>query len=165
MSMLAKSEKYNKEDLKKVTIEILETTKLLSMATIKENTSWINTAYFAYADNLNLYILTPPESQHGKNLELNSSVAVTIFDSHQDPAANKRGLQIFGTAKKASGKELLEGIVAYGKRFASFAASIKNADDYIKAARRSKVYVIQVKTIKIFDETTFGEEKWVTFDL
>ncbi len=63
--------------------EIVESNRLLSMSTMDEEPH-INTAFYTFDQELNLYILTPPDTEHGDNLEESSSIAVDIHDSHQE---------------------------------------------------------------------------------
>lgn len=144
---------------------ILRSTTLFSVATVKAgNISHIHTAFFCYSPNLNLYFLTPPTTQHSRNVEKNPSIAVSIFDSHQKPSDKKRGLQILGNCRLAIGKDFSEGIVLYSKRF-NWTRVIESPQDLIKAGFESKLYVIKPSSIKIFDEVIFGEEKWVTVNV
>lgn len=143
--------------------EILKPNILLSMASIKDKReSWINTVYFAYTTKLKLFFLTPTTAQHSKNVEENNSIAVSIFDSHQEVTGKKRGLQVFGVCRRAEGKEVKEGIAVYGRRFSGFAARVKALEDFERLKMESRIYVVTPHTIKIFDEVIFGEEKWVT---
>lgn len=146
--------------------DILKANTLFSMASIRDGkVSWINTAYFAYIPELKLFFLTPPTAQHSKNVEINNSVAISIFDSHQVVTGKKRGLQVFGVCHRAAGKEIKEGIRMYGKRFSGFAARVKALEDFERLKMESRIYVVVPHVIKIFDEVIFGEEKWVTVSL
>ncbi len=155
---------YSDEKINKSLSSILESNTLLSMATVKNNKeSYVNTVYYAYSDGLNFYYLSPPTAEHSKNLIKNNSVAVSIFDSRQNIPTNKKsGLQIFGTARLARSTELIEGIKLYSQRFIWFVKYIKTPRDFLKKVIQSKLYIIKPKQIKIFDETTFGDEVWIT---
>lgn len=156
-------ESVNDETLNKSLNEIVSGNILLSMASIKAgNTSWINTAYFGYTSKLALYFLSPPTAQHSQNILLNGAVAVSIFDSHQLSASQKRGIQLFGVCRRAVGLEIAEGLDVYSERFPSISGVIKSPEDFDKGIIKSKLYIILPKEIKIFDEQIFGEEKWVT---
>lgn len=159
--------KYSDEKLNKSISSILDLNTLLSMATIKDkNESYINTVYYAYNDKLNFYYLSPPDTQHSKNLEKNSSVAVSIFDSRQNPPTiNKRGLQIFGDCKLAKGIDLIDGFKQYSIRYSSILKYIKKPGDLLKKIIHSKLYFFKPASIKIFDEVTFGTEQWVTVSI
>jgi len=158
------NKQYSDEKINKSLSAILDSNVLLSMATIKnKKESYINTVYYAYSNSLNFYYLSPPSAEHSKNLEKNTSVAASIFDSAQKlPTAKKSGLQIFGESKLAKGKELLEGLSLYAARYVWIVKYIKSPKDFFKRIIESKLYIIKPETIKIFDETTFGNEVWVT---
>src|SRR5688572_28707621 len=87
---------YNDADLVRSIQSILDGTDLLSLATISDQKAWINTAYYCYGDDLALFFLSEPSTQHCKNLEHDSTAAAAIFDSHQPWGPGKRGLQVFG---------------------------------------------------------------------
>lgn len=151
------------KELQSIT-EILTQTNLLSMATIKDGKeSWINTVCFSFTEDFNLYFLTYPTAQHSKNLEANNSIAITVFDTHQEP--KKRGLQIFGTCEKVEGLELASAITSYAARFPWLPKYIKKPEDFAKTVLTSRFYVARPEMIKIFDEKLFGDETWVTVDL
>ncbi|MBI4099851.1 pyridoxamine 5'-phosphate oxidase family protein [Candidatus Microgenomates bacterium] len=144
--------------------EILSQTNLLSMATIKDGKeAWINTVCFSFTDDFNLYFLTYPTAQHSQNIIKNNSVAITVFDTHQEP--KKRGLQIFGICQKVEGLELAKAINNYAARFPWLPKYIKKPEDFAKTVLTSRFYVTRPKTIKIFDEKLFGEETWVTVNI
>ncbi len=136
------------------------------MATVGDNReAWINAAYYAYDADLNIYIFTPGTTQHSRNLERNHSVAVSIFDSHQDPKNAKKGLQISGIGELAADGALTIGFQKYSERYVWFREYIKTIDDFNKGITESRIYVIRPKMIKIFDEPVFGEDNWVTVRL
>lgn len=146
--------------------EILSATILLSVASVKAGKkSWIHTAYYAYSPKLRFYYLSPPSAQHSKNIDQNQSVAVSIFDTHQNPTDKKRGLQLFGICRRAIGEEVAEGLRVYSERFEWLSQYIKAPADFDKGILESKLYIIIPHTIKLFDEAVFGEEKWVIVSL
>jgi hypothetical protein len=54
------------------------------MATVnKDGRAHINTAYFAYSNEPELFFCSYPDSIHSKNLFKNSSMAMTVFESAQ----------------------------------------------------------------------------------
>lgn len=82
--------------------QILETNVLCSNATTTcDNRAPINTAYFCYSEELELYFLSHPGSLHCRNIRTNPSVAMTIFSSSQkwtDPSVR---VQLFGSCIQA----------------------------------------------------------------
>lgn len=158
---------HSDEKINKSIFSILESNTLFSMASVKNNKAgYINAAYYAFGASLNFYFLSLPTTEHSQNLEKNSSVAVSIFDSRQnDPTKNKKGLQIFGNCRFAKKIELIEGFKLYSQRFPSILKYIKKPRDFLKKIIQSRLYIIKPQTIKVFDEATFGEEVWVTVSL
>ena len=146
--------------------DILGKTKLLSMATVSSDQKpWINTAYFSYNDDLELYILTPPSSIHGQNLEGNNYVAVAVYESEQDPGPGKQGLQLFGICERISALELPKALTSWWKRIIGNGVK-KFIDEYtIGKVYQSRMYKITINRVKIFDEKMFGEETWVECDI
>lgn len=154
------------ETINKSLNEIFSSNTLFSMASIRAgNESWIHTAYYAYSPKLCLYYLSPPTAQHSQNIETNGSVAVSIFDTRQNPTDQKSGLQIFGICRRAVGEEVVEGYRLYSERFEWLSQYIKTPADFDKGVLESKLYIIITHTIKLFDEAVFGEEKWVIVSL
>ena len=156
---------YPDEKLNKSIEKILSKTRLLSMATINEKESYINTAYFAFNNSLELFLLTPPSSKHSKNLEQNKSVAVTVFDSHQEWNKLKQGLQLFGECEKTTGNKFAEGVRLYLERFPAFGELAKTPEELEKGELESRIYVIKTKWLKVFDEPTFGEDEFIKLKL
>ncbi len=156
---------FSDEIINKSLNTIFSTNMLLSMASIKDGQdgkeSWIHTAYYAYSPGLRLYYLSPPSAQHSKNIETSQSVAVSVFDTHQNPTDKKSGVQAFGLCRRAVGEEVAEGLRLYTERFAWLATYIKQPEDFDKGVLESKPYIITPHAIKLFDEAVFGEEKWV----
>ena len=141
---------------------ILEANELLGMATVCSSEAYANTAYFAFNDQLDLYILSEPTTQHSVNVVQNPSVAVAIFDSHQPWTSDKRGLQLFGSCEMASGGDLTDAVACYLKRFAGLKKWVTSANDIIRGAINSKFYIMHVKSLKLFDELRFGKEKFIS---
>lgn len=158
---------YKEKDLRKSVEEILESNKLLSMATTKNKTeSYINTAFFSYNDQLDFFILTDPKSQHSQNLNKNNSIALSIFDSRQSWAGDLKGLQLMGTAKQASSTEGAEGLTLYMKRFAALKDFVEHPEDIIrgKSVLNSRIYIIKTHWLKIFDSKRFGDDVFIPID-
>ena len=89
---------YPDNKLNESIFEILNNNKLLSLATITpRGNAYINTAFYAFDEKLRLYIVTDPKYNHSMNLNKNSSIAATIFDSHLKFWKDKlQGVQLFG---------------------------------------------------------------------
>lgn len=148
-------EEVSREEAMKSIEKIISRNKLLSMATVKENEPHINTAFYAY-EELNLYVLTPPETVHGKNLEQNNSVPVDIHDPRQEWTDEKKGLQIFGRAERCETEKAFNTYIERFPKLQRFASTGQEVDEL-----DSEFYKITPERIKIFDEPRFGKETWV----
>ncbi|MFA6160704.1 MAG: pyridoxamine 5'-phosphate oxidase family protein [Patescibacteria group bacterium] len=145
---------------------ILESSKLLSMSTVNSNnTAHINTAYFAFDENFNFFIVTKPSTKHAKNLANNPSVAINVFDGNQKFWTSLKGLQLFGTCAKTLLTEVPHALTTYNKRFPIFSEFASHPDDFTKKAISSRFYTININSIKLFDEPTFGEEVYIDLNL
>lgn len=141
--------------------DILSENKLLSMSTVENVDPHINTAFYAFDSEFNLYILTPPETKHGKNLEENSSIAVDIHDSRQNWTDDKQGLQLFGEAEIVDNPS--KALELYTERFPGMENVASDLDELEKLD--SSFYKITTERIKVFDEPRFGTETWITLKI
>lgn len=155
---------YNLQKVKNSIRDVIRSNYLLSMSTSDKEEPHINTAFYAFDDGLNLYILTPPKTKHGKNLEENSSVAVDIHDSHQKFNDDKQGLQIFGTAEiVAEEDKIAEILELYTERFPAAEKFASSPEDI--GELDSSFYRIKPERIKLFDEPNFGTETWIDVEI
>jgi uncharacterized protein len=145
---------------------ILDKTDLFSLATVLDGKAWINTAYYCFGENLDLFFLSEPSTQHCQNIKTNSSVAATIFESHQPwGPGGKRGIQVFGDCAQAEGEDLARGVDLYVGRFPGLAQWIRTPEDFDKGIINSKLYIITPRTIKLFDEPVFGNEVFISLSI
>ena len=152
---------WSKEEVEESLREIISENKLLSMATVDGEEPHVNTAFYAFDQELKLYILTPPETRHGENLENNSSVAVDIHDSHQNWTDDKQGLQIFGQAKKVENTS--KALEIYKDRYPELGEFATNKEELKELD--SELYVVKPSRIKLFDEPRFGTETWINVEI
>lgn len=152
---------YDREKVEDSIMDIVRSNELCSLATVTPDEKAHNaTAFYAFDRDLNFYILTPPETDHGQNLAENSSIALTVFDSHQEWTDDKQGLQVFGTAEKLGDREkVAEVLRIYTDRYPAaeqFASSTEDVEEL-----DSRFYRVIPERIKLFDEPNFGTETWV----
>lgn len=129
---------------------------LCSMASISAgNRAHINTAYFCYSPELELYFISHPNALHCQNLLRNPSMAIVIFSSNQSWGGADCGLQLFGTCKQVAGREASKADRLYGDRFAEYRvwkaglASDSPGRDY-------HFYRFTTAELKVFDEKELG---------
>jgi len=147
--------------LQKSLLRILRENVLCSIATVApRNRAHINTAYFAYSPDLEVYFLSDLDSFHGKNLERNASMAMTIFRSAQAWGVPNRGIQLFGTASRATGQAAKRAERFYGRRFPAYLRYVRSTRAKDRAMgdqlRSYRFYRFVPRTVKILDEGEFG---------
>src|SRR5688572_29603354 len=98
MALILSNPNYDGERLYAAVRAILDSTELCSIATLADDGgAHINTAYFAFDDELRLYFLSNPASVHCQNIARRPRMAVAAFDTHQPWGTPGKGLQLFGT--------------------------------------------------------------------
>lgn len=149
-------------------MRILRENVLCSMATVSGvNRAHINTAYFSYSDDLELFFLSDRSSHHGRNLVSNPSLAVAVFSASQVWGRPDRGLQCFGTCGEARGRQR-EAERSYGRRFAEYARWMKafpRDHPTVSRLRSYGFYRFVPRSIKIFDERALGSGVFVEVDV
>jgi len=122
----------------------------------------VHTAFFAFDDELRLFLLSDPATIHGGNISRDPRVAVAVYRTDQSWQNDKQGLQLFGTCAFASGRVKLAAQYHYAARFVSYQDWFRLLSLTERRAFKSKFYVIEIDRGKIFDEPTFGEETFVS---
>ena len=140
---------------------ILRENVLCSISTVApRNRAHINTAYFCYSPDLELYFLSHTDSLHCMNLDRNASMAMTIFRSDQPWGVPNRGVQLFGTARRATGAAAKRAEGVYGRRFPAYlrvTRSTRTEDRAMGDQLRSyRFYRFVPRTLKVLDEGVFG---------
>jgi uncharacterized protein YhbP (UPF0306 family) len=161
MTVQRSDEPVSERRIRTSLFRIIARTQLCSIATVaRENRAYINTAFFAYSANLEVYFLSDPESQHCRNLSANPSMAMTIFDSSQPWEKPGRGVQLFGAGSRAVGRQAGVARKVYGARFPAFEKWLKSQTPQgRRQAARLKSYALfrfLPDRVKILDEAEFG---------
>ncbi len=146
-------------------LQILQMNKLCTLATIDSDGSpYVNTAYYAWDSELNIYMLTPPSTHHSLNVADNAAVAICIFDSTQRWAERHRGLQLIGKCQQARGAEEDKAFSVYSKRHVEL-LGIVQTPERLRIKLESRFYIAELDWIKVIDELTYGPETEFTVRL
>lgn len=130
--------------------ELLEASTLCALATVgRGGRAHVNTAYFAWAPDFRLVWLSEPRAAHSRNLRLEPSAAVAVYDSTQAWGTADRGIQLFGSAR-AGGADADE---VYASRFPDFRGS---------RLASYRFYELVPRRLKLFDEEALGPGTFVT---
>ena len=140
---------------------VLEQNGLCSIATVTpEGRAHINTAYFVYPKDLDLYFFSYPTSLHCRNLTTNPSMAMTIFRSDQPWGTPGHGIQLFGLAREVRGADAANAERVYARRFPRYATWMRGrTEDHRRMAvemRALRFYRFRPTRVKLLDERVYG---------
>ena len=158
---------FSESRVRKSIFRILQKNMLCSMSTVNRlNRAHINTAYFCYSPDIELYFLSDLASVHSRNLSRNSSMAMVIFRSSQNWGAPDRGLQLFGTCAEVRGDEAVRAERLYGGRFPLYSKWLRGASKDEKRLasilRSYRFHRFLPERVKVLDEAEFGGGVFVT---
>ena len=148
MTVERKARRVSSLKLESVARRLMNASPLCSLATVTpRGRAHINHMYFAWNEGFEIFWFSDEDSVHSRNLERNSSAAITIYDSHQVNGRPDRGIQLFGAAAIATGDEARR---VYSRKFRGLDPSGYTA------------YRFRAGTLKLFDEPAFGPATFVT---
>ncbi len=132
---------------------------IMSLATVGKDGPWAATVYYGIDDDLNMYIVTGPETKHGKNVIKNPKVAFTVFDSHTGITEPKKGIQGQGicTVLK-SVPEIIKGLALWHKANPGIESRITL--EAVKKVADTKVWKITPTHLKFFAKEIYGSEEY-----
>jgi len=136
----------------------------MSIATTGTDGIW-NTAVFYVNQRFDLFFVSPPDTQHCRNLAQTPEVAITIHEDYADWRAIK-GLQIGAVAHKVDADRQGSVIDLYKKKFAFLNDTAVVVEKILRALHKSTWY--QLTPSKIFfvdNERGFGNRLEIPIDL
>jgi uncharacterized protein YhbP (UPF0306 family) len=134
---------------------------LCSLSTVTPDArAHINTVYFCYSEELELYFLSHPRSMHCRNVAANSSMAMAVFSSKQQWLGPDRGVQLFGTAIQAENTEASKAEELYAKRFSAY-RNWRSAG-LGKLESEYRFYRFVALRLKVLDEVSLGDAVFVS---
>lgn len=144
------------QQLRQIVFDVLQQNVLCSIATVTpDGRPHINTAYFCYSEEPELYFFSHPRSVHCQNLSANSAAAMAIFSSAQEWGKCDVGVQLFGTGIGAEGAEAKKAEGLYGNRFSGYADWKASRSGNVDAEYR--FYRFVVLRLKVLDEAHIGD--------
>ena len=153
MAITPSRRRIGKARLRTVLAELLQASKLCAIATVDGTRAHVNTAYFAWSDDLRVVWISDADAAHSKNLRRNRTAAVAVYDSRQAWGNPDRGLQLFGSARELRGNDADEARSVYGRRFRGYSA---------KDFALYRCYEFRPRQAKLFDERRLGAGVFVT---
>lgn len=138
-----------KEDLQK----FLKENRIIQLATYDENHPWICNLYSVVDKDLHFYFLSDPETLHVQQIEKNNKVAIAVTDTHQTPKDKKKGVQIWGTAKRVTSiKKALWFVTQFTNDPSKY-----NVKEIVKSIGRV-IYEITPTKIKFFNQELYEKD-------
>jgi uncharacterized protein YhbP (UPF0306 family) len=133
---------------------LLDASTLCAIATVSpRGRAHVNTAYFAWSDNLQLVWLSEPRARHSQNLQASATTAVAVYDSRQTWGEPDSGIQLFGLARVLQGRAVIEAARIYDERFSGYRPTDLTSYAF---------YAFRSHRIKLFDERSLGAGVFVT---
>jgi uncharacterized protein YhbP (UPF0306 family) len=133
---------------------LLDASTLCAIATVSPGgRPHVNTAYFAWTDEFHLVWLSEPRARHSVNLRAHPAAAIAVYDSGQRWGGSDRGIQLFGSAREATGRSARAAERTYSDRFP--------AQDAVDLGGY-RLYRFRARRMKVFDERSFGAGVFVT---
>lgn len=150
---------------KKLISDYLNRHEMMTLATVSDEKPWVATVYYVVDDNLNLYCLTSPNTEHGQMMVKNKNVACNIANSHQIVTDKKIGMQIQGKAERVRGVKTIKWMLKMWHQVNPGKEKIINLENMRKKAISARVYKIVPVKIRFFNEGLYGSKEHETFYL
>ena len=166
MKFELKNAGYASERMSKSVLGILESVELCSIATVGANgEAHINTAFYCFTPSLDFYFVSDTGTIHSQNIARSPKIAIAIFDTHQPWGEPVRGLQLFGDCHLASTLESVKALKTHAARFHAYSDYVSALSPLERDKSPYRFYVFRPTTLKIADETEFGEETFITAEI
>ena len=145
-----RARKFPSRTLDRVARRLMNASPLCALATVSpRGRAHINHMYFAWNDRFEIFWISDPDSIHSRNLTKNGSASVTVYASNQVWGRPDQGIQLFGLAGLAPGKQAAE---VYGGRF----------KDFDSKSNELPYYRFRPSSVKLFDERSLAPGTLVT---
>ncbi len=169
MSATLVSPGYTSDRLRPIVHRILDGNMLCSMATTMEDgTPHIHNAFFCFDDDLNLYFLSHPTTNHARNIGRRSQMAVGVCHGGQPWGQSHSGLQFVGHCEPATGEIERTARHQYGVRFPLYLEFVNKSltgAGLKPSFFELRYYVFRPSSVKVLAEADFGDEVLVTADV
>lgn len=151
--------KRTKLQIREDAFKFIKSNGIMTLATQSNQGPWVCTVYYGTDKDMSLYIVTDPNSIHGRNFTQNKKVAFNIFDSHQKITKDKRGIQGRGTI------EIVKGIVDVGRALYLWHKANPGAEknitiEKVKKLADTKVFKITPTYLKFFNKVLYSPEEY-----
>jgi len=145
--------------IRKDIFKFLKKNGILTLATQSAKGPWVCTVYYGIDDEMNLYIVTDPNSIHGKAMINNNKIAFNIFDSRQKIYRPKKGVQGSGAIEMVRGViKVTKALILWHKQNPGVEKAITIKE--VKKFADTKVFKITPKYLKFFNKELYSPEEY-----
>ncbi len=143
-------------------LQYLQSQNLMTLATQEEHL-WVSNVYFVTDEKFNLYFLSEPKSQHCLAIKSNPEVACAVADTGQKVVDKKIGVQLYGTAAQVKNLSTVIWMLKMWNKLNPGFESIINLKNIQTNKINGRIYKIEPKLIKFFNEELYGPEGFKLF--
>jgi len=148
-----------KTQVKDDIFKFIKKNSIMTLATQSPRGPWVCTVYYGIDSDMNLYIVTDPNSIHGKAMTKNNKIAFNIFDSHQKIFKPKKGIQGSGTIEIVKGiLDVTKALTLWHKQNPGVEKNITIKE--IKRTKDTKIWKITPKYIKFFNKELYSSQEY-----
>lgn len=155
----------SKNQIKKEIFQFLKRNGILTLAVASENTPWLCTLYYGIDGQMNLYVITDPNNNHGKIISHNPKVAFNVFDSHQQITKPKKGLQGKGMISIVKEPKTVIKALEFWHKANPGIENMITVENILDKNSDTKIFKITPTYLKYFNKQLYGEKEYGILDL
>lgn len=148
--------------LKKALSHYMRNQKMLSIATVEENTPWITNVYYTMGDGYTIYFVSSQDAEHSKHIQKNALVAFGNAWYNKFNQKDRIGIQGQWLCKIVTDLDIIQQQVKkHNQKFPDFVGQI--TEDYI-TDRDTAAYLWEIKPtkIKFWNDKMLGDKNFET---
>lgn len=147
---------------KTLLLQFLQSQNLMTLATQGKHL-WAGNVYYVTDEKFNLYFLSEPKSQHCLAIKSHPEVACAVADTKQKVVDKKVGAQLYGTASQTKNLSTVMWMLKMWNKLNPGFESIINLKNIQTNKINGRIYKIEPKLIKFFNEKLYGPEGFKLF--
>lgn len=144
-------------EYKKQLFEFLQSQKVLIIASSNDEDVWISNVYYGIDENFNFYFSSGKNSYHSKQILNNSKVSFSVVWYDESDFKNRKAVQGKGTCTLATELDTItNGVKIHNENFPEFKERV-TIENISNVDFPSKIWKIEIKYIKFWNDELFGE--------
>lgn len=148
-----------KDQIRTDIFKFIKSNGIMTLGTSSPKGPWLCTVYYGVDNDMNLYIVTDPNSIHGKNIAGSKKVAFNIFDSRQKIFKPKKGVQGSGIIEIIKGiPNITKALYLWHRQNPGVEKNITIKE--VKKFADTKLYKITPKYLKFFNKVLYSPEEY-----